>query len=72
MPHHTPCPKTQVKTWQLMHNNNMLNTFTVLQYFGENGQFYYKQDSSFKQSYKRFLHSFLIPCLPMPRQVIML
>ena len=34
---HTPCPKTQAKIWQLMHNKYMLNTFTVLQYFGENG-----------------------------------
>ena len=58
---HTPCPKTQAKTWQLMHNKYTLNTFTVLQYFGENGRFYYKQGSSFEQSYKRFLHrSFLI------------
>ena len=37
--HHVPKHKRR----QLMHNKYMLNTFTVLQYFGENGRFYYKQ-----------------------------
>ena len=37
---HIPCPRikfTQAKMWKLMHNTYMLNTFTVLQYFCENG-----------------------------------